>query len=473
MSRVNRLLVVSVLITLLATACQPITRFPGEIGGSAPAMQELEDALAGKYAGTAVTLGSTWSGQWRYDYLQTLADFQEQTGIEIRFEQIEEDSPDFVARVLADEAPDLMQFTYPYAIMDFARQGKVFDVRQVIDVATLRDNFDDHWLNWVTVTGPDGPIIGGVWYVHNVDSIVWYPKAAFEAAGYAAPTTWAELVALSDQIVADGGVPWCIENGLVGDVDPGYTAAHWLGDILRRTVSPAEYEQWLRGELKFDSPQVRQAFELLADIWFTPGYAYGGREQINDNTAWQAEGWMFAKPPKCWMLKEPGWIAAFDGSTTYTFFQSREYGTEYDFFLLPPFAEGTTAPLQLNGHFLTMFHDRPEVRALLQYVASGAAGEAWMKLGTHAELSAHKDANPAWEVEARERDLAQAVQAAGDQVFLSPNAIFSTFQREPYVSISAYIDGSIDLDTALRQIDAAWPDMTLAPENAALPDDAE
>ena len=37
--------------------------------------------------------------------------------------------------------------------------------------------------------------------------------AAFDAAGYEVPTTWEELIALSDRIVADGGVPWCIENG--------------------------------------------------------------------------------------------------------------------------------------------------------------------------------------------------------------------------------------------------------------------
>ena len=373
-----------------------------------------------------------------------------------------------MARVLADQAPDLAQFSYVHAIMDFARQGKVVDVRQVIDLDTLRSNFDQQWLDWATVMGPDGPIMGGVWYVYSVDSVVWYPKAAFDAAGYEAPTTWAEMIALSDQIVADGGVPWCIENGFWSG-GSGYTAAHWLGDILRRTASPAEYEQWLRGELKFDSPQVRQAFELLADIWFTPGYAFGGRETFNDNSLWQAQSWMFAKSPKCWLLKEPSWVVTWDGSTPYTAFSFREYGKDYGFFMLPPFAEGTTAPLQLEGHLLTMFHDRPEVRALLQYVASGAAAEAWVKLGTHAELSAHKDANPTWSVQAREKAVAEAVQYAGDQIFLSPNAIFSTFQREPYVSISAYIDGSIDLDTALQQIDAVWPDMTLAPENAALP----
>ena len=38
----------------------------------------------------------------------------------------------------------------------------------------------------------------------NLKSMVWYPKDDFDAAGYEVPTTWDDLIALSDQIVADG-----------------------------------------------------------------------------------------------------------------------------------------------------------------------------------------------------------------------------------------------------------------------------
>lgn len=47
----------------------------------------------------------------------------------------------------------------------------------------------------------------GVWHRFNGKSLVWYPKAQFEAAGYEVPTTWDELVALMDTIVADGDTP--------------------------------------------------------------------------------------------------------------------------------------------------------------------------------------------------------------------------------------------------------------------------
>ena len=44
----------------------------------------------------------------------------------------------------------------------------------------------------------------------NLKSMVWYPKDDFDAAGYEVPETFDDLIALSDQIVADGGTPWCV-----------------------------------------------------------------------------------------------------------------------------------------------------------------------------------------------------------------------------------------------------------------------
>ncbi len=52
-------------------------------------------------------------------------------------------------------------------------------------------------------------------------STIWYPIKAFEAKGYKVPTTWDELIALSDQIVKDGSNPWCVSAGGPGDAPAG------------------------------------------------------------------------------------------------------------------------------------------------------------------------------------------------------------------------------------------------------------
>ncbi len=69
-----------------------------------------------------------------------------------------------------------------------------------------------------------------IYYKTDVKSIVWYPVAAFEEPGYAVPTTWDELTALSDQIIADGnGNPWCI--WIESQEADGWVATDWMEDI--------------------------------------------------------------------------------------------------------------------------------------------------------------------------------------------------------------------------------------------------
>ncbi len=76
----------------------------------------------------------------------------------------------------------------------------------------------------ITVNGK----IWGIPYKQDVKSAIWYPQKAFEAAGYTVPTTWDDLIKLSDKIIADGkGNPWCVKRGRPGRRDR--LAAHRLG----------------------------------------------------------------------------------------------------------------------------------------------------------------------------------------------------------------------------------------------------
>ena len=74
----------------------------------------------------------------------------------------------------------------------------------------------------------------------NLKSMVWYPKDDFDAAGYEVPETWDDLIALSDQIVADGSTPWCVgfesegATRLAGHrLDGGHHAPHRGAGRLR------------------------------------------------------------------------------------------------------------------------------------------------------------------------------------------------------------------------------------------------
>ena len=47
-------------------------------------------------------------------------------------------------------------------------------------------------------------------FKQEVKSLVWYSPDNFAEMGYEVPETFEDLMALQEQIVADGGTPWCI-----------------------------------------------------------------------------------------------------------------------------------------------------------------------------------------------------------------------------------------------------------------------
>src|SRR5690606_34855788 len=143
----------------------------------------------------------------------------------------------------------------------------------------------------------------------NLKSMVWYPKAAFDAAGYQVPTTWDELIALSDQIVADGSTPWCI--GFQSEGSTGWPATDWMEDIMLRTAGPDVYDQWVNHEIPFNDPAVVRAGEVFGEILFTDGYVLGGAADTAEIPFGDAPGPMFQDPPGCWLHRQASFINSF------------------------------------------------------------------------------------------------------------------------------------------------------------------
>ena len=125
---------------------------------------------------------------------------------------------------------------------------------------------------------PKGPIMAGVWNRANGKDLVWYPKAEFDKAGYKVPQTWDELMALTEQIAKDGDTAWCV--GIGSGAATGWPLTDWVETLMLRTTSLENYDKWVAGELKFDSPEVRNALSYVTKIWFNDKYVYGGRKAI-------------------------------------------------------------------------------------------------------------------------------------------------------------------------------------------------
>ena len=144
----------------------------------------------------------------------------------------------------------------------------------------------------------------------NVKGLVFYPKKAWDEAGYPAPTTIDELNALTEQIKADGNTPWCM--GIESDTATGWPATDWFEDLvaaLRRRRTATTSGSPTRSP--FDSDLVREAAAEFEELMFTDGNVLGGRKAIASTNFGTAGNPMFDAKPGCWMYKQGSFITGF------------------------------------------------------------------------------------------------------------------------------------------------------------------
>jgi alpha-glucoside transport system substrate-binding protein len=249
---------------------------------------------------------------------------------------------------------DVALLPQPGAVADAIDQGAVSLEDMGFDIAELEETYGEYLMSLVEVDGEHYGLPSNV----NLKSMVWYPKDDFDAAGYAEPETFEDLIALSDQIVADGGTPWCV--GFESEDATGWPATDWMEDIMLRTAGTDVYDQWVTHDIPFNDPAVQTAAETFGEVMFGEGYVLGGADQTPAIPFGDAPGPMFQDPPGCWLHRQASFINAF-------FPDDAEAGVDYDWFAFPPIdQEGTL----FAGEFMVTFRDAPEIRDFLERFTS-------------------------------------------------------------------------------------------------------
>ncbi|MER2598154.1 MAG: ABC transporter substrate-binding protein [Caldilineales bacterium] len=412
-------------------------------GATSKGLTELASAYKGEYKGTVVTMTGPFTDEDAVKFESSIKPFEDATGIDIQYEGSKEFEASITVRVQAGDAPDIVDFPQPGLLGTFAKQGKVIPVTDMVPANWLAENYLQSWRDMATIEGAEY----GVWQRFNGKSLVWYPKAQFEAAGYAVPTTWAELQALQEQIAADGDTPWCV--GIESGAATGWAATDWTEEFMLRTTTLENYDKWIKGELPFSSPEVKKAIETFADIWNNDKMVYGGTAAIVTTFFGDAPTPMFENPPKCWMHKQGNFITSF-------FPAEAKYGTDYGVFYLPGVDDAYGSPFLVAGDIMAAFSDRPEVRAVMQLFSTGEGVKGWLAAG--GALGPQKDVQLDWYGSDLERDIAGLVNNATSVRFdasdLMPGEVGSgSFWK----GMTDYFSGAADLDTVLAEIDASWP----------------
>jgi len=417
------------------------TTQPAPAGGT-----PLADAMAGKFKGTKVKMFGPFTDADQVKFENSIKAFEEKSGIDIVYEGSKEFEATISIRVDGGNAPDIADFPQPGLLSTFVKSGKVIDVTKFLDTAKLKSNYNQSWLDMATMDGPSGKLMAGIWNRSNVKSLVWYNKKQFDQAGYKVPKTWDEMIALSQQIAKDGDKAWSI--GIESGAATGWAATDWVEDIMLRTTTPENYDKWVKGELPFTSPEVKNAVKKMSEVWLNDDFVYGGRKSIVTTSFGDAAKPLFTDPAKAWLHRQGNFITSF-------FPAGLKAGTDYDWFYLPPIDPQYGNPVLVAGDIYAMFNDRPEVRAVMEYFTTGESIKTWIQSG--GVIAPMNDASLDWYSSDVDRNMAKLIQEAKTIRFdgsdLMPGSVGAgTFWK----GMTDYVSGTVDLDGAMEEIQRGW-----------------
>ncbi|HOG77871.1 MAG TPA: ABC transporter substrate-binding protein, partial [Anaerolineaceae bacterium] len=200
------LLVASIVLAACAkTAEAPAAEEPaGETVAALPQGQELANAYAGQYKGKVVTMAGPFTDQDEVVFNDSIKAFEEKTGIDIQYEGSKEFEANINIRLDGGDRPDIVDYPQPGLLKYAVEKGYAIDMNTLINPDWIKTNYSDAWQALAKMTGPNGEIAAGIWARANGKSFVFYPKKAFDEAGYKVPETWDEMMALTQQIADDG-----------------------------------------------------------------------------------------------------------------------------------------------------------------------------------------------------------------------------------------------------------------------------
>lgn len=427
------------------------TEDAGAAGGAAADLRTPQEAAlaaaGGEEIGGTVTVLGTWGGSEQESFLAMVAPFEEATGVEVEYEGTRDLNAVLITRVQGGNPPDLAGLPGPGQMAEFASQGQLVDLGDVIDLDTYRAQYAQNWIDLGTV---DGQLVG-IFIKAAAKGLIWHNTQAWEQNGFATPATWDELIQLSEQMAGSGVAPWC--EGFESGASSGWPGTDWLEDIVLRQAGPEAYDQWYQGELAWTSPEITQAWESWGQIFGNAEeLVYGGANTILTTNFQVAGNPLFTDPPGCYMHHQGSFIADFYVENN----PELQPGEDFTFFPFPAFDASQGQSLEVAGDLFGMFNDTPQARALISYLTTPEAQAIWVERGgaispnRAVPLERYPD-----DLARQSADLLTSAEVVRfDASDLMPEAMNAAFWQ----AILNYVQAPDDLEGILEELDAVRQD---------------
>jgi alpha-glucoside transport system substrate-binding protein len=382
-------------------------------------------------------------------FQDTLTEFGDANGIEITFTSLASFDTDIKVKIEAGQEPDIALWPQPGGL-----KGLVDNLVPLDEVFDVTKSTSTLVPGWDTLAQVDGKIYG-LPVSANMKTLVFYNPSAFAANGYTVPTTDAELVALEEQIKADGtGYPWCA--GIESGGATGWAFTDWMEQYVLDFHGADVYAQWIAGDIDFASPEVAKAAEEVSKRLLAEGQVNGGGVAMASDS-FQNTAPLFETGGKekgqCFMLRQGSFISGFFPDDIKAQLAAEDY-TNADVFPLPA-PEGANAGVIGGGDLGAVFkgHVDADVAKVAEFIFSD---KVLTKMVSNGAISPHKTFDPALYPNALNRKIGEAMAAASVFGFDGSDQMPAEVNAEFWAAGTDYVAGRITWEEAAARIDSKY-----------------
>ena len=380
---------------------------------------------------------------------ESWAEWEIANGIDIRYEASKEFEAQISIRAQGGNAPDIAIFPQPGLLADLASRDYIQPAPEGVK-ANVEQYWSADWAAYATT----GDTLYGAPLMASVKGFVWYSPAQFAEWGVEVPTTWDEMLTLT-QTIADetGTAPWCA--GFGSDAATGWPGTDWVEDLVLRQSGAETYDKWVSHEIPFSDPAIVAAFNSVDDILLNPDFVnagFGDVKSINSTP--------FSDPARalgngtCALHHQASF---FDGFIQDPKNGNATVGPDADIwaFVTPSIEAGGNA-VTGGGEIVGAFSNDTDTIKVQEFLSSPEWANARVKLG--GVISANNGLDPA---SASSPILQQAITILQDP---ATTFRFDASDLMPgVVGAGAFWTGMVDwingksTEDVLSTIDASWP----------------
>jgi alpha-glucoside transport system substrate-binding protein len=318
-----------------------------------------------------VTVFSLWGGSEQEAFQKVLDQFTEDTDIQTKYESVRDFLPVIRTRLASGNPPEVGIIPRPGVVAELARDESLIALEDLgLDPEEINENYSETWTSLATVD----ETVYGVVAKANSKSVIWYKPNSFEENGFEIPTTWDQLLEITEQYNAKGMKPWAV--GAQGR-DNSWTLTDWFENIYARQAGADNYTKLFNGDLPFNDQTVKDALTEMTKV-INDKYVAGGIDTALGIGFVDGIGRVFSKNPVAEMYMEGGFVG---GIALGDVNPDLKVGEDIDFFQWPTIDEAHGNPLVGGGDVAAAFVNDEDVAKLIEYLASPEAGKVWVSTG--------------------------------------------------------------------------------------------